>query len=319
MTNIDDDEEGHSSRSGGENSQASRSLKKESRSDSAMNFSSREKPNLRKLALTNGKDGSGGDQGIDALAGSHKRNGGTTGSKPEAVSSNRVEKAKPVRRASEGSLLVPKEKKEVAGGSPQLPEKKVSTGKMADGSSTSPGKHALVKRTKLTAEMRGKSDSNILRAAGSSGASADGLSRRNPAASDVSGVSKHPNDATAEKSSAKRKVSRPAPVAQPISSRPSHALKRMEEQKKLEEEKKKKKERERAEAEKERAREKAAEELAKSQTDGENIEGREEPQEEGDSEERELDQSPSEMKTVNAPSTNGTPPTHKKSLPVRTF
>lgn len=211
------------------------------------------------------------------------------------------------RRSSESNIIVVSPKKQLPQSS--LKESKGS-GKAADISMT-PGGRATGGQRRNLAESRRPSDGNLPRP----DADAPVSRLRSATTGHISLVTDRPSSAAPNGHSADRAKKKPtklAPVARPISAQPSQALRRMAEQKRLEEEREKE-ERERKEEEKTVA----ARVVKKqgSETDGEAMVGEvAEAQVEG--ERKRGDREALSLKdSVTIPSANGTP-THKKSLPV---
>ena len=116
----------------------------------------------------------------------------------------------------------------------------------------------------------------------------------------------------------KKKVIKPAPVARPISAQPSKALKRLAEQRRLEEEKKSKlvEEERKREMERKKALEKEALEKEANASDNDGVE----VQQESRSEREDVSSPPPQKDAMEMaiPAVNGTP-IQKKSLPVRDY
>ena len=212
----------------------------------------------------------------------------------------------------------------------QLPDSSIKGGRgpgrgAGTGAAASSGEGTGVNQRRMTTDLKRQSDSKLPRQDAPVSPDAPVGRLRSATTGHISRISNsRPSSAAGAGSSARKKITKPAPVARPISAQPSRAV-----QKRLEEEEKAKEEKERQEREKEE-REKAAAIAAAtaaataaaeksmkkqgSQTDG--LGGAE-----GQAV-REMTRGEREglslKDTVGIPSANGTPK-HKKSLPVRNY
>lgn len=221
----------------------------------------------------------------------------------EVVTEPGKKKVMSPRSSSESNIVASSLKK-------KLPESSLkesrSPGRGADVNASSGSEGAVGGQRRALGELRRPSDSNLPRPDAPLSPDTPVGRLRSATTGHISPVSNRPSSAA----SARKKTIKLAPVARPISAQPSRAVRRMAEQKRLEEERE------------ERERTAAAAKVVKkeeSQTDGEVVVGGEVSEEQVEGEGTGREREGLWLKdTVRIPSANSTP-THKKSLPVRSY